>query len=1140
MRTDAHGRRAVLSKVKTGELDVEEATRLLLAGTEPAPAPAPRDRVLAWLAGLVAEEARVPVEQIVPEERLDRHGFDSVMALNLVRALERDLGKLPATLLFEYQTPATLADYLLDRHGEALGRRFGATSTTGAGPVGGGAPLPEPTTVAAPEGPQEHSDHVAIVGLSCRFPLADDLDEFWANLAAGRDCITEVPASRWDVARHFDPVPGKPGKTYSRWGGFIRDVDAFDNAFFSISPREAERMDPQERLFLQEVWHALEDAGLSRSHLSGAAVGVYVGVMYSQYQLYQAEQALYGNPLYLGSSYASIANRVSHYFDFRGPSLALDSMCSSSLTALHLAADALRRGAITAAVVGGVNLTIHPAKHADLSQGRFASTDGRCRSFGAGGDGYVPGEGIGVAVLKPLSAAIADGDRVHAVILASAIGHGGRTSGYSVPNPAEQTRLIRAALRDAGVDPADVGYVEAHGTGTALGDPIEVRALAQALGARASGTPACAIGSVKSNIGHLEAAAGIAGLVKTVLQMRHRTLAPTLHADPPNPHLDLDAAGLRVPRSVEDWTPPESGLRTAGLSSFGAGGANAHVVVREFRPAPAPALAPGPQLILLSAQTPERLRTVAAGLAAEADAHTGGGAASWLASAAYTLRVGREALDHRLALVTADTADLGRRLRAFAGAGAAGDLVVGTADGSTRPAEGDQTRVADLLARRALAELGELWVRGAAIDWSTLDSPRPPKTTLPGYPFLRERHWPRLAGPPDAAVFPRTSSHPLLHRNESTFHRQRFVTSFDGASPLVRDHEVNGRALLPAAAVVEMVLAAGRRSGLAGSLRLQDTVLEAPIEVPPDARCEIAVELVQAEPGISFTVSDPDGRSVYARGRLAAGASPAPDRIDVEALAATCGPPLDAETCYRTLAGNGLRYGRALRVLDDVRLGQGRVLARFRLPEQSGTAPYEVHPALLDGAFQALVGFRVDGPGPARVPFVIDEVATTGTEPPGTGWIQVTARAAGGQADVFDLAVADDSGRVAIRVSGLAVRPAATKPPATPATTPWCCGRSGDPPRCPTLEQPLWTAGPCSSSTAPTWATRSAEPGPGPASWRCGRATVGSGQTVTVTGSTPPIPASTTACWRTWRRRRIRRWASSTPGRTRRRARTPR
>ena len=1030
MRTDAYGRRAVLSRVKSGELDVEEAAQLLLSqpavpSGDAVPQPPPRERVEAWLAELVAAEARVPVERIVPEERLDRHGLDSVMALNLVRALERDLGKLPATLLFEYQTLSALAGYLLDRHGDDLARRFGTPRPPGEEP--GPAAGPDPT---APVGSRKLDDHIAIVGLSCRFPLADDLDEFWANLQAGRDCITEVPADRWDVARDFDPVPGKPGKTYSKWGGFIRDVDAFDNTFFHISPREAERMDPQERLFLEEVWHALEDGGLTPARLSGTDVGVYVGVMYSQYQLYQAEQALHGNALYLGSSYASIANRVSHFFDFRGPSLALDSMCSSSLTALHLACDALRRGDIAAAVVGGVNVTIHPAKHIDLSQGRFASTDGRCRSFGAGGDGYVPGEGVGVAVLKPFVSAIADGDRVHAVILGSAIGHGGRTNGYSVPNPAEQTRLIQAALHHAGVDPAEVGYIEAHGTGTALGDPIEVRALARALGERPSGAPPRSIGSVKSNVGHLEAAAGIAGLIKIVLQMRHRQLAPSLHADPPNPHLDLAAAGLRVPRELEDWAAPEGGLRTAGLSSFGAGGANAHVVVREFRGAPALAPVVGPQLILLSAHTSERLRAVAAALADRADRHGGTGAEDWLASAAYTLRTGRAALDHRLALVTTDNGDLARRLRAFADTGAGSDLMLGCADpaeaGTGRPAASEGARLADLLARRALTELGDLWVRGAGIDWSTLDAERPHRTALFGYPFQHERHWPRLTEPADAVAPP----HPLLHRDESTSDRPRFLTSFHASSPLVRDHSVGGRALLPASVVVEMALAAGRRSGLTGPLLLEDTVLEAPIEIAPDTGYLVAVELIPAESGIRYTVSGPAG-TVHARGRLVADGVPAPDRLDIAAITAACGAPVDAETCYQTLAGHGLRYGPGLRVLDHVRPGEGRVLARFRLPEQSGTdggtGPYELHPALLDGAFQALVGFYLHGPAqPARVPFIIDEVATTGTGLPSSGWIHVTARSTTGQLDVFDLALADDGGRVAARVGGLAVRPMAS------------------------------------------------------------------------------------------------------------------
>ena len=596
-------RDSILARIKSGELAIDDGVRLLTgdgAGREPPLAAGDDDLGAAaerYVAAIVSKAAQIAPEMIAPRRPFEDYGFDSVLALDVVRAIEADFGKLPPTLLFEHQTVAALAAHLAGEH-ESTARAVLGTGANGA------------------PGDDRAGQPIAVVGISGRFPEADDLDELWENLVAGRDCISEIPAGRWDYRDHFDPQPGIPGKSYTRWGGFLRAVDEFDAAFFNISPREAERTDPQERLFLEEAWRALEDAGSTRAARAGRQVGVYVGVMYSQYQLLQAEQATQGNPLHLGSSYASIANRVSYALDLRGPSMAVDSMCSSSLTAVQLACEALASGAIDVAVAGGVNLSIHPAKFVDLSQGRFASTDGRCRSFGEGGDGYVPGEGVGAVVLRRLEDAEADGDRIHAVIRGGAIGHGGKTNGYSVPNPVEQTRVIEQALARAGVDPSAVSYVEAHGTGTSLGDPIEIAALQRAIGPRPEGAARCAVGSVKSNIGHLESAAGFAGLAKIVLQLRHRMLAPSLHSAELNPHLDLPATSLAVQQTLERW---ETGgeLRVAGLSSFGAGGANAHLVVCEH-PAPAAVDAgDAPQLVVLSARTAARLR--AAGRRARRD-----------------------------------------------------------------------------------------------------------------------------------------------------------------------------------------------------------------------------------------------------------------------------------------------------------------------------------------------------------------------------------------------------------------------------------------------------------------------------------------------------------------------------------------
>ncbi|WP_195724205.1 SDR family NAD(P)-dependent oxidoreductase [Paenibacillus monticola] len=471
------------------------------------------------------------------------------------------------------------------------------------------------------------ADEMAIIGLSGRYPMAENVAEFWENIKGGTDCITEIPKERWDLAKDFDPDIHKQGKSYTKWGGFMDDVDKFDPLFFNMSPREAEYASPQERLFLQTVWHAVEDAGYTRNELSKRKTGVFVGVMWEQYQLYGAEQSMYGNVMALSSSYASIANRVSYVFNFCGPSLAIDTMCSSSLSAIHYACESIRRGECEVAVAGGVNVAVHPNKYILLSQGKFASTDGKCRSFGEGGDGYVPGEGVGAVIIKPLQQAQADGDQIYGVIKSSSINHGGKTSGFTVPSPASQYSVIADAIKKADIDPRSISYIEAHGTGTSLGDPIEIAGLSRVFREYTQDKQFCSIGSIKSNIGHLESAAGIAGITKILLQFKHQALVPSLHSEILNPGIPFESSPFYVQHELAEWKQPvvrsgEGGAvtrypRRAGISGFGAGGTNVHLILEEYQ---APQVRQPydkenePQIILLSAKTAEKLSETASQL----------------------------------------------------------------------------------------------------------------------------------------------------------------------------------------------------------------------------------------------------------------------------------------------------------------------------------------------------------------------------------------------------------------------------------------------------------------------------------------------------------------------------------------------
>ncbi|MFY9822202.1 MAG: SDR family NAD(P)-dependent oxidoreductase, partial [Thermoanaerobaculia bacterium] len=578
-----------------------------------------KTRAMALIVDAITQESHLQRNEIAPAARFEEYGIDSVLIMALTERLEEALGGLPKTLFFEHRTVEELAGHLADAYAAPLAALLGGAD------VG---QVAVDRTAEAPGSPAvlrtgRQDEEIAIVGMAGRFPEADDVEEFWRNLEAGRDCISEVPPERWDyrlVAPPDDPSVG-PDSGF-RWGGFLRDAFAFDPPFFRMSKREAEMIDPQERLFLMSAYHCLEDAGYPGAALAGGDVGVFVGVMWGQYEMWGLER---GNA---ASSYGSIANRVSYFFDFRGPSLAVDSMCSSSLTAIHLACASLRSGESKVAIAGGVNVNAHPNKHLFLCKRHFAATDGRCHSFGAGGNGYVAGEGVGAVLLKPLSAAQRDGDRILGLVRATAVNHDGRTNGYTVPNPRAQADVVRAALARAGVEPRSISYVEAHGTGTPLGDPIEVSALAAAFQPWTAEDGTCALGSVKSNIGHAESAAGIAGVIKVLLQMRHQRLAPSLHADPPNPDIRFEGTPFRVQRDLAAWPATPAGPRRAGVSSFGAGGANAHVILEEWlQPSAREEAARDDQaeLVTLSARTEERLfeyvrRLLAALEAAEAGA----------------------------------------------------------------------------------------------------------------------------------------------------------------------------------------------------------------------------------------------------------------------------------------------------------------------------------------------------------------------------------------------------------------------------------------------------------------------------------------------------------------------------------------
>ncbi len=634
-----------------------------------------------WLVDQLSEVLEIPREAIDCDRPVSESGLDSMLATQLARLLEQRLGKkVPPTICFDYPTVKQLAIALVEQYEFRVGNDeatqhdtqvFSSRRQPRAVHTVEKKPLRSAPSVALGRRTvdSDHDRRIAIIGLSGRFPDAPSIEAFWQNLATGHDSVREIPPWRWSIDRHFDADKSIAGKTYSKWGALLDDIDQFDAPLFHISPREAAAMDPQQRLLLEVAWETLERAGYAGGRLSGTRTGVFVGTMASEYlpRLLEHPESL-GTHVGTGNAASVIANRLSYMMNFKGPCLAIDTACSSSLVALHLAIESLRRGECDCALVGGTQAALAVSHYQVMSRLGALSPTGRCRAFDGAADGYVLGEGVGMVLLKPFAKATADGDHIDAVILGSATNHAGQSAGLTVPNADAQSEVIREALADANVAPESLSYIEAHGTGTRLGDPIEMQGLTEVFAGKRRTPQSCGLGSVKTNIGHLESAAGIAGLLKVVLSLGYGQLPPSLHLVEPNRHLAFERSPFYVNDRLIAWPKSGDAPRRAGVSAFGFGGTNAHVVIEE---APLPAAfqredsaTPGrsSHVLLLSARDAKALDELTTRWADHLQSH----ASLPVGDVTYTAATGREHFAQRLAVAGHDTAELTTRLNAAA------------------------------------------------------------------------------------------------------------------------------------------------------------------------------------------------------------------------------------------------------------------------------------------------------------------------------------------------------------------------------------------------------------------------------------------------------------------------------------------
>ena len=864
---------------------------------------------------------------------------------------------------------------------------------------------------------------IAIVGMACRFPGGVNTpDDYWDLLEHKRHAVSEIPSQRMALDTIFDSKPQTPGKTYSRSAGMLDSPGDFDPEFFGVSPREAVSMDPQHRLLLEATWEALESAGIDPKGLAGQHAGVFVGISTSEYaQLLQRirPREELGAYVLQGSALNAAAGRLSYFYGLNGPSLAIDTACSSSLVAVDRACRSLREGETSLAIAAGVNILVSPESLIIASQWGMLSPSGVCRAFSLGADGFVRGEGCGVLLLKRLGEARASGDRIFGLIVGSAVNQDGASSGLTVPNGLAQQSLLRAAHRRAGIEAWQVGYVEAHGTGTALGDPIEAEALGAVFGERGAGGSKLLIGSVKTNVGHLESAAGVAGLIKVVLGLQHGVIPGQLHWSGPSEHVRWSELPLEVVTESREWAPI-GGRRIGGVSSFGFSGTNAHVVVESWEEDRVweSESEPREEVLVVTARTEAALRELAGRYAV----FLGESGSSW-SEICWTAAVGRAVFGERLAVVARSKTEAAEKLREWL----RGDSVSGVLGGHV--SVGRRASGAVLGRAASAAEVAAGFVQGESIDWSERKADRKlRRVSLPTYAFQRERYWIESG---EASVEreqgERTGRGLLGSRLRSAGVAGQYETQLREVS-WIGEHRVGGRAVLPATGHVELMLEAGAEV-LGSGCELEDVVFEAPLTIAGERRVQTVVEQAAGDRSRVRVYAEQAGGEWerVSEGWLRRGAGRLVEPVPVEQMQERLEPIADVERFYAELGGRGLEFGERFRGLQRAWMGGGEALGEIAAPAME-TEGWELSPWWLDACLQ-VAGLALDreaerdgaGQRELYLPQSVERLEIYG-HPGERSWSHITLRRLDADTLSANLTVTDSLGSPLLRFSNLRFR----------------------------------------------------------------------------------------------------------------------
>ncbi|KZL09105.1 Polyketide synthase PksN [Pseudovibrio axinellae] len=980
--------------------------------------------------GNVAELLNCPVESLDLDLGLGHQGFNSLHYALLSTSLGDLVGR-------DIRTSDLLAVSSLN---ELLAFAQEAAPSRPAIPVEPEA-LVETGPVSSQQDTQE--DDIAVIGLYCRMPQADGPDAFWQNIVNGRDCITQIPGDRWDWRTFYGNDPER-NESQIRWGGFLSDIDCFDPTRFNISPREANAMDPRQRLLLEGSWGLMEDAGYAPQTGTSERVGVFLGVTGDEYgSMLAASGAAQDQLTLIGTGRSFIANRVNYAFNWSGPSEVIDTTCSSSLVAIHHAVNALKNGDCNMAVAGGISVLIDPLPHIALSKVGVLAEDGRCKTFDDRANGYVRSEGLGLVLLKPLAQALEDGDNVQAVIKACRINHGGRSSAMTAPNVAAQKALLSETFVEVDGGIGGLGYHESHGTGTRLGDPIEITAYGQAVAGQIADEGLSlldqhiSVGSVKTSIGHCEAAAGVAGFIKAMLALKHSVKPPLVHFKDQNTEISTAGTPLTFESSAREWQASigPQGLpraRCASLSAFGFGGVNACAVIEEAPQSKLgkPIRLAGPQLFLLSGRTPELLRSSVQDLL---DWLPGAdGRAARLIDIAFTLQQGRVHDKHRLAVVAETAEDLTRQLSAA--------LMAGLGDLKHDKHQNEALRRA--LDVNDLHAAAKAWEQGGAVNWPEWARQLCPdgiRISLPKSQFLRKRYWlPQLEQTKRDGLTGWAEADDLKDNGL----RLR-LTSRDG---FYAQHVIAGSLLLPGAGFLSAIeLACHRHKTTYAPVHLEDITFRQPFSLKEAPAADLLVLLEDGEgaTNVSVTANDETHSLCTARLKEDAMASRKSGLAEARRAYANVTTAAQREKIFTDL---GISYGPLFQVITDMWWSGDEALARVSIPDLPSAEPgCGVSIPLLDGLFQTILLHQSFSAGTeeTRVPFNISTLCVY-SQPGTNGYVRVRpVRDASGQRQRYDALLYDKEGALSIEMLGVlghqipAQNPASDKGEVVPLVPAW-------------------------------------------------------------------------------------------------------